>query len=327
MVRSILAAALLAALLTLNPGCKPIAPATTARTLANHACMDLPATSTAAPAPGPTVINDAQIMFNLQRRATALAAHDHVNLATLVAQLTRTSCHLTLPPPALEPLPPGQLYNRVRSSVLVIGTYYKCTKCPNWHVLPASGYVITADGVAVTNYHVVHIDIKGEMLVAQTADGLVLPVKEVLAASQADDIAIVQLDLAAVPLGARLVPAPLAPDAPVGEPVAVVSHPDNHFYLMTQGTIARYCLSNEPQSRGATRLQITADFARGSSGAPVCDTRGSVVGMVTSTESVYYSTENNQQKNLQMVFKQCIPAARILALIQPPAHDKATATR
>ena len=47
------------------------------------------------------------------------------------------------------------------------------------------------------------------------------------------------------------------------------------------------------------------------------DDRGNVVGMVAMTDSVYYSEENGQQKNLQMVFKNCVSARSILALIEP----------
>ena len=62
-------------------------------------------------------------------------------------------------------------------------------------------------------------------------------------------------------------------------------------------------------------MTITADFAKGSSGAPVFDDRGNVAAMVASTSSVYYTQTKDTQKNLQMVFKQCVPAASILKLI------------
>ena len=174
--------------------------------------------------------------------------------------------------------------------------------------------MLTASGVAVTNYHVV--DAKQNMtVVAATQDGRVLAVREVLAADRAHDVAVVQLD---VPAGGEpLEPLPLGAQARPGADVFVMSHPDNRFFCFTRGTVSRYFRAG-PHRGNATMMQITADFARGSSGGPVLDARGQAVGMVASTSSVYYNAENGEQKNLQMVFKECVTADAIRALLQPP---------
>jgi serine protease Do len=57
-------------------------------------------------------------------------------------------------------------------------------------------------------------------------------------------------------------------------------------------------------------MSITADFAQGSSGGPVLDRRGNVIGVVAATLSLY-----NSDNNLQMVSKEAIPVSRIRALI------------
>jgi hypothetical protein len=64
-------------------------------------------------------------------------------------------------------------------------------------------------------------------------------------------------------------------------------------------------------------VSITADFARGSSGAPVLNDQGQVVAIVKSTDSVYYSENDERQRDLQMVFKTCIPAQNLLRLVEP----------
>ena len=63
-------------------------------------------------------------------------------------------------------------------------------------------------------------------------------------------------------------------------------------------------------------MAITADFAKGSSGAPVLNTKGEVVGMVSAMNSVYYEDDSTCPKNLQMVVKNCVPARYILNLIE-----------
>ncbi|MCY3023826.1 MAG: serine protease [Planctomycetota bacterium] len=168
--------------------------------------------------------------------------------------------------------------------------------------------MIGPGGVCVTNYHVVNAP-KWETLVAMTSDGRVLPVKKVLAASQPDDVAIIQVD------ADNLVPLALAPDAPVGSRVRVLHHPDGRFYTLTEGMVARYFTTHKGGGH-TTMMAITADYARGSSGGPVFDDRGAVVGMVASTTSIYYEEKEGRKENLQMVIKECVPAANVLKLIE-----------
>jgi hypothetical protein len=106
----------------------------------------------------------------------------------------------------------------------------------------------------------------------------------------------------------------LREDAPVGSPVTVISHPEYHFYTLTAGIIARY----DQHSHGREtrfRMDITADFAKGSSGAPILDEHGNAVGMVVSTQPVFH--QDDKTETVQMVFKHCAPAALIRRLVTP----------
>ena len=68
---------------------------------------------------------------------------------------------------------------------------------------------------------------------------------------------------------------------------------------------------------GSRWLTITADYARGSSGGPLLNDAGEVIGMVASTHSVYYNqSEDGTHQNLQMVWKQCVPVENIRGLIE-----------
>ena len=62
-------------------------------------------------------------------------------------------------------------------------------------------------------------------------------------------------------------------------------------------------------------IEITADYGVGSSGGPVLDMSGNVVGMVSNTQGVY--ADPKERRNFQMNFHICVPAESILSLIRP----------
>ena len=269
-----------------------------------------------SPAEAPVVIHDRQRLGAIESRGEQLLQEGKaVPCRELAGQLSRAGGphDLALPAPRTggppnQPLPPHEVYARGAKGVLVFGTLYKCDRCTRTHCNAASGFVITESGVAVTNYHVVNQPDR-ITAVAMTLSGDIYPVLKVLAASEADDLAVVQLD------GSGFTPLPVAREAaPVGSDVSVISHPDNRLYTLSRGIVSRYGVSRRG-GRDGTSMQITADYARGSSGAPVLNDRGEVVGVVCSTSGVYYNNENGRHDNLQMVFKDTIPAERLLALI------------
>jgi S1-C subfamily serine protease len=108
----------------------------------------------------------------------------------------------------------------------------------------------------------------------------------------------------------------------------VLSHPDNAFYSLTEGVVSRYFVYRN-QGKATTMLATTAEFAVGSSGAPLLDDCGNVIGMVSSTSSIYSgpatmdgegeisgsAPEADSNGDLQMVMKMCVPSADILKLL------------
>ena len=260
-------------------------------------------------AANPSVIDDRGLKSKFQQGLEGLFnAKKATSLKNLTKQLTRPKAKVQLPEIGTQKLSPGKIYENCKPSVLMIGRLYKCGKCTNWHVSSASGFAITESGVIATNHHVVE-NSDGVALGAMDHTGKTYVVSEVLAANKADDVAILQLR------DAKLTPLPLAVKAPVGTPINVISHPDGRYFTMTKGDVSRYFLARSKEGV-AQRMAITADYAKGSSGAPVLDNSGAVVGMVSATNSIYYKQTRGHQENLQMVIKSCIPVDAIRRLLR-----------
>lgn len=207
----------------------------------------------------------------------------------------------------------GVIAARAEAATLVLGEFYRDAKAKKDEFnTAAGGFLISPTGICVTCLHVVNE--KGARgFVAMTRDGRVLAVREVLAADPASDLAILQLD---VPEGTILPSLPLAAEpAPAGVPVGVMSHPDERFFLFTTGTVGRHTLWREATG-DEHYMSITADFAKGSSGCPVLDERGAVVGVVNNTESIYYEDDGRKrQSDLQMVVKNATPSWVVCRLV------------
>lgn len=259
------------------------------------------------------MIHDRAIIGDIESKVTKLIEDGKTTKASqLVEELKAPRSAVERPTAKDQKLTPEAVYEQCSEAVLVVSGVFKCDKCSRWHAAPAGGFIITESGIAVTNYHVLK-DATRETYVARTRDGKVLPIVKVLAASETHDLAVVQLE---VPEGVKLTPLPLATDAKTGSTIHVISHPDRHFYSMSTGIVSRNYVRERKPGETVPTLAITADYARGSSGCPVLNDRGQVVGIVASTDSVYYKEENGKQENLQMVFKQCVPVASLLKMIE-----------
>jgi len=124
-------------------------------------------------------------------------------------------------------------------------------------------------------------------VVAADADGQVFPVRAVLAADTESDTCLLRID------ARGLKPLPFRFGARTGERVYCLSHPGGYYFMFTEGMIAR--LNRRPNdalddpkqpstqlTRPVLFLNVTAEFAPGSSGAPIVDEAGNVVGQVAS---------------------------------------------
>jgi tetratricopeptide (TPR) repeat protein len=137
----------------------------------------------------------------------------------------------------------------------------------------ATGFFISADGTMVTNCHVVE---NGATFIVKVETGAFYVVKEIRQKDRTHDLAILKVDAKGVPF-LRL---NQAGDIEAGSPIAVIGSP-----LGLQGSVSNGIVSAIREKDEVRFLQITAPISPGSSGSPVLDAKGEVVGMITSYAS------------------------------------------
>jgi S1-C subfamily serine protease len=268
----------------------------------------------------PVFIDDAKIEQDFVDQLSALAKKEDI-LTMRQAEVALKKCHsrqVSIPaiPAKTSPETPASLYRQCAPSVVSIGSIFQCGKCDEWHSGgAASGWIASPDGLIVTNAHLFENG-KNDPLAVMMLDGEIFPVKGIVAADKEKDIAILRIDS-----GKKTLPAlPLANSAEPGEEVYVISHPQGQYYCLTSGKISRFHRDHLKEDEPPTDwMSITADFAGGSSGGPVLNKNGEVVGMVASTLTAYSEASDcktNPGPDVQMVFKDCIPLASLRAMFQ-----------
>ena len=98
------------------------------------------------------VIEDEAIYNRLETEGRKLIDNQQiVPMSKLASQLTNTQCSATLVKPFRKSITDSELYTKNKNGVLVVGTLYKCSHCPNDHLRAATGFVIDESGLAVTS--------------------------------------------------------------------------------------------------------------------------------------------------------------------------------
>jgi serine protease Do len=158
-------------------------------------------------------------------------------------------------------------------------------------IVQGSGFIISSDGKIVTNFHVV----AGKpTILARRSDGSFLVIKGILASDKANDLAILQAEgrnLPFVPLGD-------SDGVKVGEAVCVIGSP-----MLLEGTVSAGIISAVRELRdGRKLLQITAPISKGSSGSPIFNRKGEVIGVASFTlsegQNLNFAVPSNAVKTL-----------------------------
>ncbi len=169
------------------------------------------------------------------------------------------------------------LYARASRSVVLLKTFDRM----GTETGQGTGFIVPG-GWAVTNHHVVDGASRIEVV---TVDKVAVPAKELLVDDERNDLAVLRL------AEHVLVPLELRDGAPtIGERVMVVGNPLGLSGTLSEGIVSgvwRRGLEDEidPKFKGVPLLQTNAPISPGSSGSPVIDSKGRVLGVATFTFS------------------------------------------
>lgn len=251
---------------------------------------------------------------------TRLASGPGLTSAKALARqaVERKTCSVaTLPEPG-EKLDAPTIYTRARAGTVIVGAIPKVKRHQPTEPVFASGFVLHKDGVIASNAHVLEAFSEMKAVGAMTSDGRVFPIKAVLAADRINDVAILKVE------ATDLTPLPVAKSVAVGATVYCLSHPlmnsmgtENGFFAFTQGIVSGRYRSRLLGETPINVLTITADYAQGSSGGPILNQHGAVVGMVCETMTI-----SDDHDISQMTWKFVRPSSSILPLLQGARPDK-----
>ena len=217
--------------------------------------------------------------------------------------------------PREEKLSTDQVAAWARSANLRVGYCHLCPSCDHWHVNLAGGYAIAED-VIVTCHHV--LDSKTKMregyLVAMDLEGNVAGAVAVLASSKTMDVAVVKV------AGAKFTPVPLNRDIRQGTSSFCFSYPLRQEGYFSAGIVNRFYWTEgyrgEPRdsldAMRHLRVDFSNDWAPGSSGSPLFDQSGNVVGHVSTISGL----SSGKGKPTLITLHIGIPAGSVEALVR-----------
>jgi tetratricopeptide (TPR) repeat protein len=159
-----------------------------------------------------------------------------------------------------------RIFNENSKAVVVVTAYDKKGNA----ISRGSGFIVRADGAVVTNYHVIGMarDIK------VTAGDKILDVEGLIFTDEGNDLVILKAkakDMPVVKLG-------VIGKANIGERVYVISSPEGLENTISDGLLNGIRKIDEKKEV----LQMTATTSHGSSGGPVFNRDGEVIGVATS---------------------------------------------
>jgi tetratricopeptide (TPR) repeat protein len=211
------------------------------------------------------------------------------------------------PRPALSP---DAIFARVSPAVvqLVIQDRHNQT------IATGSGFLVSRNGMIVTNYHVIEKAHTAQIVVSEKT---MLPVTGVVAWDEGADLAIVQISgqVSALPLELSKDNLP-----PVGAKVFAIGNPEGLTRTLSDGLVSAHRTDER-----FTLIQTTAPISHGSSGGPLLAPDGSVVGVTTASllggQNLNFAVP---AKYVEVLLERCKDVSRVAKLPLPGETEPRT---
>jgi TPR repeat protein/S1-C subfamily serine protease len=162
-------------------------------------------------------------------------------------------------------LTPAEIFKRAAPSVVAID----CRDGKNATISTASGFIISANGEIVTNFHVIK---SCQNLLVRLTNGDVYDSTWVIAVDARRDLAIIQIKAASLPA----LPLAESNDLEVGQAVYCVGNARG-----LQNTLQQGLVSALREVNGSRLVQVSASINPGDSGGPILDDQGRVIAIAS----------------------------------------------
>lgn len=191
---------------------------------------------------------------------------DHNRSAVATSEESKRVPTATAAPPAARAMTPSEIFDANSGSVVLLENYND----DNRLAATGSGFCV-GDSLIATNYHVLRGAIR---LVAKGKDSVSLEGSEVESYDPDHDLAIVKFN------SLHLKPLLLADPTGLkrGDHVTAIGSP-----LAIQNTLSDGIVTNLRSDSGINIIQISAPVSHGSSGGPLFDDHGAVLGIIAAT--------------------------------------------
>ncbi len=224
---------------------------------------------------------------------------------------------IALPNPNKQALRGREIAQRAKDAHARCGWVFHCSKCDRWHLQVAGGYAIASDAVA-TAAHVMAeptaSKLEGAFPIVVTSDDRILPVTSVVALDSAMDTIVLKVG------AADLKPIALSDDVSIGDSVFCFSDPQGIRGYFSAGMVNRqFSLKSESQEPRHQRLDVSADWGKGSSGSAVLDEYGNAIGHVLRIQPIFLNNDRSgtaARSATLFSVHEAAPAKSVLSLIK-----------